>query len=304
MSTPQTPPQQQLSVEFYRSYQYSRCAYVVSKGRDVAGVEALFDTALNNGLAVIVASAWPGDELAGTKVKAAGALLDVLSGHAKNGSTTDPNGKPGRYRVRVVGITEDATGVITLTVSQWAAGDEPKPSQIPNWEEDDSPYDVVKIDTVALRAAIGIVYPVRHGRLANGELDGSHVEALIALGDHPTLGGFLNEEMDDQWMTDHARDEWMRGSAADYVELLGEEEVARRVELAEDYLSFDPKDRATEEPLHECPVCWNETMLCRGADMFGVGIGAGTCIVCGYTRSTAIADDEARTWKMQNLPED
>ncbi|SDL17955.1 hypothetical protein SAMN04488074_109208 [Lentzea albidocapillata subsp. violacea] len=302
MSTPQTPLHQP-SIEFYRSYHYSRCAYVVKKSRDVAGVEALYDTALNNGLAAIVASAWPGDELSGKQVKAAKGLLDVLSEKAKNGSTTDPTEKLDRYRVRVVGISVDSAGVITLTVSRWSAVDEPKPSQIPHWDSY-PPHDVVKIDTVTLRAAIEIVYPVRHGRLSKGELNISHVEALVALSEHPILGGFLNEEIDDQLLTEHARDAWLQGSAADYVTFLGDEEVARRIETADDYLPFDPKDRLTSEPLQECPVCWNDTMVCGSSDVFGMGIGAGTCVVCGYTRSAAIADDEAMNWKMQNLPED
>lgn len=278
----------------------------MKKNREVAGAEGLFDIALNNGLAAIVASAWPGDELERNgKVKSAKFLLDALSERAAQRATTNPTGNlAGTYLVRVVDIVEDPeTHVITLTVSRWSEADEPTPSGIP-FVGIESPHDVVVIDTVALRQAIEVVYPVRHGRQANGSLDDVHVAALVALGEHPVIGDLYAEEADDQWMRDQARDAWLQGNAAEYLELLGEEEIARRVEIAEDYLPFDPKDRSIAEPLHECPVCWNETMVCSHTDMFGLGFGIGTCIVCGYTRTDAIADDEAMTWKLQNLPDD
>ena len=96
------------------------------------------------------------------------------------------------------------------------------------------------------------------------------------------------------------RDQWRRGQAENYLEFLSEEEIACRVQAAQDLLPFDPKDRLSSLGLQECPVCDQETLLAEHLDDFGMGIGAGTCFVCGYCRSTAMVDDEALRFMWSN----
>jgi len=81
-----------------RAGQYAICANALT--RVSGGAEAVFDQALTNGLAAIVAHAWPGAELEGgaNRVRSAAALLDVIKQcgkPAENGTIRvlhDPSG--------------------------------------------------------------------------------------------------------------------------------------------------------------------------------------------------------------------
>jgi hypothetical protein len=71
--------------------QYARCTAALRARMDQPGAEGLFDQALNNGLAAIVAKRWPGEEVSGKgpRVKFASELLDVIERHARRGGTVE-----------------------------------------------------------------------------------------------------------------------------------------------------------------------------------------------------------------------
>jgi hypothetical protein len=62
----------------HRAVQYAVCTYALEHDRVTDGAEGIFDQALTNGLAAIVARAWPGAELKRSLVWSARELLDVI----------------------------------------------------------------------------------------------------------------------------------------------------------------------------------------------------------------------------------
>ena len=184
------------SLLWQRSHAYARCAFAVSRDPQGAGVEALFDHALNNGLAVIVSTAWPGAELdepgrrgAEPRVKAASGLLDVVIDKAGSpeSSVTASGTELADGQVRVLsieGTPETDAETVTLTVSNLPEGQPPPRWHVPAGAEHDCGDDVVRIEVATLRDAIRIAHPIRHGRARQGELNRSHVDALIALDGH------------------------------------------------------------------------------------------------------------------------
>lgn len=298
-----------------RSHDYARCAFAVSRDLHASGAEALFDHALNNGLAVIVSTAWPGAELDPPRrrgntdtqpephVKSASGLLDVLIEKAGDldASVTAPGVELPRDHVRVIRIERTPQAdpqVVTLTVSMRPEGDPPFRPLFPlggdQDDRNDIGEDIVRIDVATLREAITIAHPVRHGRARHGDLERRHIDALLTLDQHPHLGGLSDAQVDADYLRDKAHDLWLRDNAATYLELLGEDEIQRRIETADYYgAGLDGW------PLQDCPVCVNDTLVPTGIDDFGIGIATGTCIVCSYWRSPREVDEEAQAarWK-------
>lgn len=165
-----------------------RCAFAVSRDPHAAGAEALFDHALNNGLAVIVSTSWPQAEIEGRprdgaepRVKSASALLDVIIDKARSpDSSITPSGADladGKVRVLSIESTPGADPeTVTLTVSNRPEGQPPPHWHLPLGAERHSD-DVVRVEVSTLRDAIRIAHPVRHGRARHSELDRRHVDA-------------------------------------------------------------------------------------------------------------------------------
>jgi hypothetical protein len=247
-----------------RGYHYARCAVVLDEDPEVPGAEALFDQALSNGLAAIVSTEWPGEELEKNgQVKSAARLLTVVTDHLESDSD-------GHYRLAL----EDGARV--------AVGDPDAESHL-------------IIDVETLREAVTTGQAIRHGRRGIlGALERRHIDALVALDRHPSLARFWEEYADRALARERARDLRLQAHAADYVELIGDDEVRRRVATAPDYLPIRPKDRIDGPSLYSCPVCTNDTLLGTAIDDLGYGIVVGICLVCSYSRGSVIADDEAR----------
>ncbi|MFE6127793.1 hypothetical protein ACFQ6Q_05900 [Streptomyces sp. NPDC056437] len=238
-------------VQEKRAEQYGRCATVLDVDFQVPGAAAIFDQALTNGLAAIVASIWPGEETekrrtGDHRLKPASQLLKVITekcGEAQDGMRLIP----------------DAT--------------------------DDTP---IAVDVAALSDALEQTQRVRHAR-GVGELEKRHVAALLELDGHSCLRQISEEKRESDWVQNEIQDryEWLR--AQDYLELIGEEEADRRVALAADHLPAHPDDLIDGTDVTDCPVCGRETLAVRGLDEFGAGYGPGTCLVCSYVRSPATA---------------
>ena len=143
--------------------------------------------------------------------------------------------------------------------------------------------------------------PVRHGTEGGWPLNKGHIDALVKLDTHPSLQSMGEALRDEGWMRMVAADREARVRALTYVAKLSNEEWARRQDpnYVEDYLPFDPKERASSFGADVCPVCDLETLIVEEADSFGFGIGAGTCRACGYTRTHEMAEDEAMDAKIE-----
>lgn len=297
---PTMTPEQKL--RWQRAYEYAKCASAVRRNHVQAGTEALFDHALNNGLAVIVEASWPGQDVDKVRVKSASGLLDVLVAQAAAPATANTAGTASG---RPVSVTADPiTHVITLRLAHPTGQTNLRVMHLPNGFVPGSD-DVVVVDVPVLRDAIRIAHPVRHGRPRQGELTSQHVDALLALGGHPDLQGLLSgQQADEDYGRDKARDLWLADNALDYLAVIGDEEAERRAGLASRYLPADPKDRLLSHDVQDCPVCCYTALLPTSIDSFGVGIGAGHCIVCGYHRNKAAAEEEAAQFLWLNYHKD
>jgi hypothetical protein len=256
-----------------RSLDYARGTAVLDEDHDVPGAVALFEQALCNGLAVIVASRWPGSDLnTKGKVKSAKDLLTVIVAEEARA------GKAGRVLV----LNEPTAGAAS------AHG-----VRIPRWDDGPEPEPGVRVEIAVIREALLVTAPRRHGKLSEKALERKHVDALVELDAHPNLGILAGEYGDRQVAKEQVRDLWRRGQAEDYLGMLSNDEIERRVLAAQDLLPFDPKERLTSLGLLDCPVCNQETLLAEHVDDFGIGIASGMCFVCGYYRSHAVVDAEA-----------
>jgi len=300
--TPGPPP---ISVQ--RSLEYARCAFALRQDLKSSGAEALYDHALNNGLAVLVGTAWHDAEVeqprrssakpGPARVKPASELLNTLIEKAKDQAVTESGHRPTAPQVRVtkIQLSSDSDGepqVTTMTVSTLGANDPPMTVRLfgETPEEQVIPDDTITINVAVLREAITIVHPVRHGRERTGYLEQRHLEALLALDEHPRLRGLDDLHVDASYAEDKARDLWLWDNAVDYLNLLSDDEIARRVEAA----AVHAYASEAEWSLQSCPVCNNETLIPTHIDDFGLGIGVGTCFVCGFWRSQRAVDEESQ----------
>lgn len=149
---------------------------------------------------------------------------------------------------------------------------------------------VPEVDQQNLVQAVSRTSAPRHGRGPGGVLTDDDVQLLDDLDTHPALvGAGSNELLDSHWAKAEIENHYEARRAVDYLALLDYEEVERRVEAAKDLLYLSPEDQLIVGDPQECPVCEHATMNREGGDDFGHGFTAGTCVVCSYRRSDAMA---------------
>lgn len=234
----------------------------------MAGREGIFDQALSNGLAAIVAAEWPGEESDRRgRVLSASALLKVIEERvpATDGVVLIPDQHP---------------------MPEIPQGDTDSLFQAPRLSSH------TRIDMRTLRTGIEVSQTARHGRGAGG-LQRRHVEALLALDGHRSLGVMGEEQQDRIRETAQREDAASQERAAEYLERIGKEEAARRAEHVVNPNAYHPKHNPDGHDLDTCPVCGHETFCVEGlAPVFG-RVGYGQCLVCTYTRTPDAAEDEA-----------
>ncbi|MFJ5657497.1 hypothetical protein ACIQD5_29760 [Streptomyces microflavus] len=238
-----------------RAEEYGRCATVLDVDFQVPGAAAIFDQALTNGLAAIVAHTWQGEEIEKRKngdhrLKAASQLLKVIAERCDEAHE-------GIYAVPDAAVESKIT-----------------------------------VDVAALSDALEQTQRVRHAR-GVGEIDKRHVVALLDLDGHSCLGQVSEERRESDWVKHQIQDRYERLRAQDYLELIGELEADRRIALAADHRPAHPDELADGMDVTDCPVCGRETLAVSGIDDFGAGYGPGVCLVCSYVRSSDAAHDLA-----------
>lgn len=236
-----------------RSYTYAECTAVLDEDHEVPGAAALFDQAVTNGLAEIVAHKWPGSEVSGGgRTKSARDLLKVIRNRA----------------------AKLADGVYAIELSEDG--------------------NKVAISVSVLERALNVSQPVRHGRTvaSSGTLDRSHIEALLALDDHPALMVLSGEYADQRWRKAQVRDLQLQEHAFRYLALIGDEEAERRANMAGEYIPYDT-DGLGEVEAQTCPICGYETLVASSFDDYGYRVGVGRCIVCSYEKTPDVAENEA-----------
>jgi len=255
-----------------RARQYAVCTYALRHDRVSDGAEAIYDQALTNGLAAIVAHNWPGADMEGSggNTRAASGLLKV---------TADRGVQAERERVRVM----------------HAVDQRPSRSSILRVE------NFTTVDVPALRDALRVTQAIRHAR-ATGEdgakLTEQHVEALAALDYHPALFAITDELVERSQAGIAGRDEAERARAAAYYQALDADERERREAI--DYVSEHAwethDDRSVVE---ECPVCSTRALVAPVQDNVIGEIGIGFCFLCSYGRKAEVAEEAAYQLDME-----
>jgi hypothetical protein len=148
------------------------------------------------------------------------------------------------------------------------------------------------LDVRTLQDGIEATQAARHGR-GGGRLQRRHLEALLALDGHRSLGVSGEEQQEQIRETAQREDAGSQRRAAEYLELIGEDEATLRAEHVVNPNAYHPKHNPDGHDLDSCPVCGHETFCVEGlAPVFG-RVGHGRCLVCTYTRSPDVAEDEA-----------
>jgi hypothetical protein len=212
-----------------RAAEYARCARLLQADAGCDGAAALFDTALNNALAAIVAKRWPGQQYEnGRFVRSARQLLSIIEEHG--------DGK-GAGVVALPDLNPPPPG------ADFMGPLSPRPT-------------IVRVET--LRDAIGIAAIPRHGRPQEARpLESGHVEALIALNDDAALHVSFSEDLE-EWeerVTVADANESRRARA--YLEMLSSEEREHRE--ATDYVQ-QYREREFESYLGE--FAWGTCVAC------------------------------------------
>ena len=247
-----------------RADDYGRCTRALQEDLERPGNAGIFDQAVTNGLAAIVARRWPGEETDQNRVKSASHLLEVVAAHGA---------EVGQGVIELPDLDPPPQGS--------PFGDEPTPT-------------LVKISV--LRNGIEITQRPRHARLTPREpLRDTHVEALAALNVDDSLGvSFADFDLDEYEEQVALRDAAETARARAYIDLLGvSDEWDRReaVDFVAEFTEIEDDERL--EPA-ECPVCGLPALVPSGYDSYGREIAWGTCVACSYTKSFDVADLEAR----------
>ncbi|MET9671264.1 hypothetical protein ABZY19_39120 [Streptomyces sp. NPDC006475] len=233
----------------------------------MAGREGIFDMALSNGLAAIVAYEWPGEDMNRSgRVLPASALLQVIEDKltASDGVVLIPD------KHQVSEIPQGGTDSIFQTPRLSSA---------------------TRIDLGTLRDGIDQSQAARHGRGAGG-LQRRHIEALLDLDGHESLQTMGEHQSDRIRDTALQEDATSRVRASAYLERIGEEEAARRAECVDNPNAYHPKRNPDGHDLDTCPVCGYETFCVEGIAPIAGRVGHGQCLVCTYSRSPDMADEE------------
>ena len=240
------------------SWEFAANYLALDRAMDRPGGPALFDAAVTNGLVAIVATHWP----------------EEVMERRSNGTPSETRLKAAAQLLDVLDakLDEDAKGRRILTTRT----------------------SVLHIDTLALRAAIQRLAPLRHGRGSDRTIYTREHDALDELARHPELRIVDAERQDARELEAIGSDADDQARAGSYFEMLSVEEVARRVSAAEDLRPIDPKKRYEAHSPQFCPVCEQMTLIVRSTDSLGMGIGTGTCFVCSYDRGELTAELEAR----------
>ena len=246
-----------------RRRHYAQCTAELIRGPD-GGHAALFDQAISNALAAIVAAEQPERLLRKDgEVHAAQQLLDVVTDIGQ----AEPDGA-----VSLVPEPVDSEGVVHI--DRFLGTTRPTG---------------VRVDVPRLRDAINSTGGTRHGS-GGTPLNDDVINALRVLDDHPALCVLDDYLQDGSEQRAVDEDEAERRRAAEYWAALPENELARRraADLAQTRPSADPHEQLD---LHDCPVCGcRELIVERVTDAFGLGYGPGVCLVCSYRRSELLAE--------------
>ncbi|MEU5836398.1 hypothetical protein ABZ820_22390 [Streptomyces diacarni] len=282
-----------------RARTYAVCAVKLDEDHTDAA-EGTYEAALTNALVAIVASEWAGAEnypQNPSRTKSAEPLLTLIRGKAKEvGSGVRPApDEPDVFLIRDPHVDEGNRDV-----------EEPSAAET-SWDDIFSgPWPTAgpcetRVDVGTLLDALVVTQAVRHAREDGEEADEAprllerrHVEALLALDSHPSLG-FLAMEQEGRYEdVAQKQDALEREQAGRTLERIGEEEAHRREAAAAD-LHYGPSpDDPYALEIQECPVCGYEAFSSDGGDELGMRVGSGECLVCHYRRSPAIANDIAR----------
>ncbi|MEU8308949.1 hypothetical protein AB0C84_35845 [Actinomadura sp. NPDC048955] len=259
-----------------RARQYALCTIAVGYDRVSDGVEGVFDQAVTNGLAAIVAHAWPGRERGRRGVLSASDLLTVIEEH---GEAAEPG---------VVHVLHDPAG--------------PKYESAPWGVLNERIANFTTVRATALRGALRATQAIRHAR-DTGErpdtaLTAEQVRALEELDTHPALGSVMEELRDRQEVAVPAADRAEQERATDYLHLLDDQEIERRAAL--DYTArYRPFHKDDETTVEDCPVCGNVSLVAEHRDGLLGAVGVGQCVVCSYRRTAEAANDQALTQQIQ-----
>lgn len=239
-------------MQIQRAVQYAVCTSILEIDPDVPG-EALFDQALSNGLAALVAHQWPGRE------------------------------------ANVNGRTFSADTL--LKIIEENTPQQPDGTHIVSWQRHDGTPAEIVINVGALRNGITETQAVRHAR-GPGALTRTHVEALLALDAHPALRRVSEVQSDKHWADAGPADAAEQDRALAYLSFIGDDEAAERAERASDHLEpYHPKHNpdGNRSTMDHCPVCGYEAFRLEAPDGDGYGTGVGACFVCSYTRTPEVS---------------
>lgn len=287
-----------------RARTYAVCAVKLDEDHTDAA-EGTFDAALTNALVAIVADEWPGEERwkpddPKSKTKPASALLILIRERAEEGSHLVKRAdEPDVFLIRDPHADEDNGEVAESSAEEASVMDifsGPKP-ELPHLETQ------VDVGTL-LDAVLNVTQPVRHAREDGGAAEGEprvlerrHVEALLALDDHPSLLSLDMEREDryeDSAQQQDAREMKQAGQTLERIGGRDGEEAKRRAAAAEDLHPGPVPGDPGALGIQECPVCEYEAFSSDGEDELCMHVGYGECLVCHYRRSPAIANALAR----------
>jgi hypothetical protein len=155
--------------------------------------------------------------------------------------------------------------------------------------EDLPPLDT-RIDVRTLEDGLDATQPARHAS-GHGGLQHQHVDALLALDDHPSLRVTREEQANREWENAWEEDGHSVARAVAFLERIRDDEAARRAVTVDNPNAYHPKHNPDGHDLESCPVCGYETFCVDGLDIYGRA-GYGQCLPCTYMRSPRIADEE------------
>src|SRR4051794_7348071 len=260
-----------------RAREYATCTRALVADLERAGASGIFDTALTNGLAAIVARRWPAEEMTAQGfVKPASALLEVIAAHAQ----------------------PDDAGIYELEDI-----DPPPPVAVFGPPLDPTP---TRIDVTLMRDAIRRTQVIRHAREEDAQpLEERHLEALTALNADAALRGSFDVEDADEHEDRVALDDAIeRARARDYFDGLSIDEIERRAGVDYNNEYVETEDGERYHTPHECPVCGLEALIESTRDSYLDEYPAGTCASCSYVKRVEVADLEGRDDALQRRIDD